>query len=46
MIFRYRRCEMFQRDGGRCFLRHIWPSSLLVAQETMASQPLNNSELG
>ena len=31
-----RRCEMLERDGGRgrCLLRHIWPSSLLMARET------------
>src|SRR6267378_5953117 len=27
------RCEMLERDGGRgrCLLRHVWPSSLLMA---------------
>ena len=40
-----RRCEMLQRDGGRgrCFLRHIWPSSLLMASETKTYQALNDS---
>ena len=33
LVFGDRRREMLQRDGGRgrCFLRHIWPSSLLMA---------------
>src|SRR6266702_4250638 len=33
VLFRQRRREMLQRDRGRgsCFLRHIWPSSLLIA---------------
>src|SRR6267154_5816893 len=30
------RCEMLERDGGRgrCLLRHIWPSSLLIGLGT------------
>ena len=33
LVFGDRRRQMLQRDGGRgrCFLRHIWPSSLLMA---------------
>ena len=48
MIFRQRRREMLQRDGRRCrcFLRHIWPSSLLMAWETKTYQALNDSGVG
>src|SRR6185312_4067304 len=40
--------EMLQRNGGRgrCFLRHIWPSSLLMAWETKTYQALNDSGVG
>src|SRR3990170_1650559 len=39
------RRQMLERDGGRgrCFLRHIWPSSLLMAWETKTYQALNDS---
>src|ERR1700682_731812 len=33
LVFGDRRRQMLERDGGRgrCLLRHIWPSSLLMA---------------
>src|SRR5213080_2806233 len=33
LLFGNCRCEMLERNGGRgrCLLRHIWPSSLLMA---------------
>src|ERR1700730_4156882 len=33
LLIGHRRRQMLERDGGRsrCFLRHIWPSSLLMA---------------
>src|SRR3954447_3436433 len=36
MLFRQRCREMLERDGrrGRCFLRHFWPSSLLIGLGT------------
>src|ERR1700733_12809635 len=36
VLFGQRCCEMLERDRRRgcCFLRHIWPSSLLMAWET------------
>src|SRR6266446_2106838 len=38
VLFRQRCREMLERDRGRasCVLRHIWPSSLLMAQELQA----------
>src|SRR5487761_2097158 len=46
LVFGDRRCEMLERDGGRgrCLLRHIWPSSLLIGQEPKTYQALNDSE--
>ena len=45
LVFGDRRRQMLQRDGGRsrCFLRHIWPSSLLNGWETKTYQALNDS---
>src|SRR3981189_875625 len=39
------RSQMLERDGGRgrCLLRHIRPSSLLMAWETPTYQALNDS---
>src|SRR3954452_18532456 len=45
VLFGQCRREMLERNGGRgrCFLRHIWPSSLLMAWEPKTYQALNDS---
>src|SRR6266404_4335897 len=38
VLFRQGCCEMLERDGrrGRCFFRHIWPSSFVDGLETLS----------
>src|SRR6266851_6174330 len=40
LILGDRRCQVLQRNGGwgRCFLRHIWPSSLLMPWERFRAE--------
>src|ERR1700688_3884410 len=40
LILGDRRRQMLQRNGGwgRCFLRHSWPSSLVMASGTFSSE--------
>src|SRR5437764_10478348 len=43
LLFGDRRRQVLQRDGrrGRCFLRHVWPSSLLMAWKRFRAKSLS-----